>query len=61
MKDYYGMLTAPDIVRSIAALYQTGDAHVAVYDFDSASILVAYGAYTYALHRILWRVIMTDC
>ena len=52
MKDNYGTLTAPDIVRSIAALYQTGDAHVAVYDFNSASTLVSYGAYTYALHRI---------
>eukprot|EP01043_Picozoa_sp_COSAG02_P026199 COSAG02_NODE_1502_length_12258_cov_12.486142_3_plen_75_part_00 len=44
MKDHYGTLTASDIVRSIAALYQTGDAHVAVYDFDRAEMLVAYGA-----------------
>ena len=48
MKDHYGTLTAPDIVRSVAALYQTGDAHVAVYDFDSASTLVSYGAYMHA-------------
>ena len=44
MKDHYGTLTASDIVRSIAALYQTGDAHIAVYDFDRAEMLVAYGA-----------------
>jgi isopenicillin-N N-acyltransferase-like protein len=43
MKDLYGTLTPTDLVRTVAALYQTGDAHVAVYYFDHAEMLVSYG------------------
>jgi hypothetical protein len=42
MAQHYGKLTAVDIVREIAALYQTGDAHIAVYDFDRAEMYLAY-------------------
>ena len=38
MKQHYGTLTAFDIIRDVGGLFQTGDAHIAVYDFEKAEM-----------------------